>query len=144
MGAIYRVIYCSKSNLSPEEGGYDAGIKGILATARRNNAHDGLTGALLFSRGGFAQVLEGPLGALRFKLAQIEQDDRHSHLKVLEVGPVPGREFSAWSMAYAGTSSKDDPLVGAMLERAGADPAAAAGQLFDFLKLSIWQGAGAV
>ena len=53
---ISQLIYTSDA----AEGLTDADLGCILATSQRNNAEMGLTGMLLYGRGRFIQVLEGP------------------------------------------------------------------------------------
>lgn len=66
-GSLYRLIYCSR-NVIPQampQAVLEDEIKAILATARRRNKADNVTGALLFTVSGFAQVLEGMRRAAR-------------------------------------------------------------------------------
>ena len=83
MQKLYRVLYCSRTVIPAEP---DAGvhvIRSILATARRRNASDGITGGLMFSKGCFAQVLEGPMGAVTETFERIQQDERHGEVSLL-------------------------------------------------------------
>ncbi|MBV9749326.1 MAG: BLUF domain-containing protein, partial [Acetobacteraceae bacterium] len=62
---IYQLVYCSRNTISDcQTSDTDAEIIRILEASRRNNVHDKVTGALLFSAGSFAQVLEGSLPAV--------------------------------------------------------------------------------
>ena len=61
----------------------------------------GVTGALLFNEDLFAQVLEGPLEAVEQIFEQIQRDQRHSDVTILESGPAVERDFPEWSMAFA-------------------------------------------
>ncbi len=73
-----RLIYVSRAaqGIGPRDA-YD-----IIRTAHNRNSAAGLTGALLFCDGYFAQVLEGdPLG-LRERFERIRQDPRHVDLDV--------------------------------------------------------------
>ena len=100
---IYQLVYCSRNTISDCQGAdVDAEIVRILATSRRNNASDGVTGALLFSAGSFAQVLEGPLAAVERVFERIQRDPRHADVVVLHVLRSRQRDFANWSMAYAG------------------------------------------
>lgn len=97
--ALYRIVYCSRNTAptGPEE------LRQILAASRVNNARDGVSGALLFSDGSFAQVLEGPLAAVERTFERIQCDLRHAGVTVLQFGPTEGRVFADWSMAEAAT-----------------------------------------
>lgn len=80
----------------------DAMLDGILLQARRNNARDGLTGALIVRGDLYLQLLEGPAPALAATFAKIERDDRHLAVKRLALGAVDTRLFPDWTM-------RDDP-----------------------------------
>ncbi len=107
--------------------GYDmAVLRGILMDARRCNARDGVTGALICRDDLFLQMLEGPEAAVTATYGRIVRDDRH-----LEVRPLTrrvigddGRMFGAWAMrddpAQSWIWSRDQVHDGAT-ERAGAD-----------------------
>lgn len=99
--ALYRIVYCSRNTAEtgPEE------FWRILAVSRAKNARDGVSGALLFSNGSFAQVLEGPLAALERTFERIQCDPRHAGVTVLQFGPLERRAFPDWSMAEAATVS---------------------------------------
>ena len=135
----------AKSNLADlDDLVYHAEIDKIIATSRRNNLRDGVTGALLYSRGHFVQVLEGPRAMLITKLACIEMDVRHSDFKMLDFGPISTNAFPNWPMAFSGTSATQGPLVGRMLERATVYPTEVCKSLTAFLKQSVWQDEGAM
>ena len=70
--------------------------------ARSKNLRLGVTGALLFSRGQFAQVLEGSLESVETVFEAIQLDARHRDLNVLFFQPIEKRDFGDWSMAFAG------------------------------------------
>ena len=100
MAGIYRVLYCSRQCLTGTDEEVDQQIEHILAVSRRNNARDGVTGALLYNRGCFAQVLEGPLAAIERVFERIGRDERHSDVTVVSFEPVERYEFAEWSMAF--------------------------------------------
>jgi len=77
-------------------------VRAILQTSRRNNAERGITGALLYSAGCFAQVLEGPLSQVETIVERIMLDPRHHEVKVLQFHVLVERAFGDWSMAFAG------------------------------------------
>lgn len=78
----------------------DDDLAALLTLSRANNARAGLTGLLLFKNGQFMQVLEGPEGAVRSRLAIIGRDLRHSGVWTLASEPIEERRFAEWSMGY--------------------------------------------
>ena len=83
--------------------GFDSSILyGILTVARRNNARDGVTGALICRADIYLQLLEGPEAAVDRAYARIERDDRHLELRLLLREPTTERLCPDWAM-------RDDP-----------------------------------
>jgi hypothetical protein len=106
---LYRLIYSSRGQPNVAAIELSQAIRMILDTSRRNNPALGVTGALMFNAGYFAQVLEGSAHAVEQLLARIIRDRRHHDVAVLSRGDVPARAFSDWSMALIG-ASKTNPL----------------------------------
>ena len=98
---ILRIVYLSRSNLPSDPASAAAGLDQILSASRRNNPPAGLTGALLFTGGLFAQVIEGPAAAVQAAFERIARDPRHAEIAVLHRGPASAAAFGAWSMASA-------------------------------------------
>ncbi len=91
--AITQLIYCSQPF-----GFDDAMLGGILLQARRNNARDGLTGALIARGDIYIQLLEGPAAAVATTFKRIAGDNRHlavTRLSEIETGT---RLFPTWTM----------------------------------------------
>ena len=99
---LYTLAYFSRNNI-PTMFEPTAEIERIFHIARRNNHDRRITGALLYSNGCFAQVLEGPLSSVEEIFEKIELDARHSDVKVLHFKPLAKRNFDQWSMAFAGS-----------------------------------------
>lgn len=99
---IYRLLYCSRNTMTGSLQDQQREIAQILAKSRMNNSAAGITGALLFNSGFFAQVLEGPLQKVEQTFERIQRDMRHDEISVLECGLVSVRDFPEWSMAFAG------------------------------------------
>jgi hypothetical protein len=95
----------------------------ILATSRRNNARDGLTGLLYADGTRFLQVLEGEPGKVEAAFARIAPDARHRGVVVLSRRTIDAREFGAWEMA-ARTPGRDGDAFVAQIDRllANASP----------------------
>lgn len=71
----------------------------ILAVSQRNNARDGLTGALMIHDGRFLQVLEGAAQDLDRLMRRLADDPRHEEVVVVERAPIAQRDFTGWAMA---------------------------------------------
>lgn len=112
--------------LSQPFGFDDAMLSGILVQARRNNARDDITGALICRRDIYLQLVEGPADAIDALFARIAEDDRHQDVARLWDGEVAERMFPDWEML-------DDParswLWSAEAVAAGAATRATGGDL---------------
>jgi hypothetical protein len=102
MNVLTSLVYTSKSRLTGDATDIQASIGHILESAYFYNRRRGITGALLFSRGYFAQILEGPRVEVEATYEDITLDARHQDLCVVHVGPIPQRSFPNWLMAYCG------------------------------------------
>jgi hypothetical protein len=124
------LLYVSESCLSWPDDAHE--VDDIVASARARNDELGLTGALIYTRTHFAQVLEGEAEAIDAKMASIRADSRHRNLNVVADEVIEVRHFADWSMAYSGPSFYVDRQIRPLLTDA-ADPArrrrAAAGLL---------------
>jgi hypothetical protein len=124
---LFRLVYCSRNTISGQQGDPAVEMAGILAVSRGNNARDGVTGALLYSEGCFAQVLEGGLEAVERTFERIQCDPRHSDVVVLRAARAEGRLFGVWDMALAEIAdpAKASAILGRALAQvngnAGAD-----------------------
>lgn len=96
---LHRLVYYSHTRI---DGSLDREVQAILQSSRRNNAAAGVTGALMFNAGCFAQVLEGPLGAVEAVFERIQQDPRHAGVSVIDSSPIDERRFANWAMAFVG------------------------------------------
>ena len=78
----------------------DAQIADILATSRRNNGRDGITGVLLYKTGSVIQVLEGGEAEVHLLFEKIKADTRHRQVTLIYERPIDVREFSSWAMGF--------------------------------------------
>ncbi len=101
---LYRLVYYSANTLVGLEEEVTESVSQILRTSQRNNAAVGVSGALMFTDGLFAQILEGPRAAVEAVFDRIQLDDRHAEVRLLAFEPVERRSFARWSMAYFGPS----------------------------------------
>lgn len=104
--ALVRIIYLSQAAAGVDP---DQVIEDILAVSRRNNGRVGVTGALIYNRGTFGQVLEGPEGAVEETFARIEADRRHTEMQVLGLKTIDARAFGDWSMGFVGRAHSMRP-----------------------------------
>ncbi|MCE8006535.1 BLUF domain-containing protein [Aestuariivita sp.] len=83
--------------------GFDAAmLAGILLDARRCNARDGITGALIVRSDIYLQLLEGPSSMVEAAYDRIRRDDRHTDLRAVRRHKLTERIFPDWAM-------RDDP-----------------------------------
>lgn len=102
--ALCHVFYISRSLATPVE------VERIVAAAREINAQRDVTGALLYTGGHFAQVLEGPPAALDQTMNTILADCRHERVTRLLDGRAARRRFRDWTMAFVEAPGADDLL----------------------------------
>jgi hypothetical protein len=126
---IFRLAYISRNGglNDPSE------LNDLLASARRNNATMDVTGALLFSRDCFAQVLEGPMVNVSQVFERIQLDERHSEVVVLMAEQAAGRRFPDWAMAYAGEDAAARERFSAMSFEALRERAVSGGEILAML-----------
>jgi hypothetical protein len=120
---VHRLVYFSRNTMPGTNDEIVEGIHQILKSSRSNNARVGVTGALLFNSGCFAQVLEGSSSAVSETFERIQWDDRHSDVLVLEYGPVAARAFPDWSMSFVGMAQSGQKLFGEVSATSGFNPA---------------------
>jgi len=137
MTQLYRVLYCSQNHLTGMPETYPGEIREILATSRKNNACDGVTGGLLFSEGCFAQVLEGPLDMIEGAFERIQCDERHRKVTVLQSGSITARDFPDWSMAFTEADVVDNPLAAAALSGAFSGQSSAGDDILSLMRKVI-------
>ena len=73
---LYSLAYLSRSNAGRDGADLEAVIQDILVAARKTNSRLGVTGALLFSHGYFAQALEGSQASIETVFQLIQCDTR--------------------------------------------------------------------
>ena len=117
MSDLYRLVYASKNLLQGSDVASE--VLQILEVSQRNNAKVDVTGALLFNKGAFAQVLEGPRHKVESTFERIQQDPRHGEVTVLQCSPVDERGFPSWSMAFVGHSPDGQARWSDLAERSG-------------------------
>ncbi|KQO70982.1 BLUF domain-containing protein [Methylobacterium sp. Leaf89] len=121
MSDLYRLVYASKNLLQVPDAEASHAVAQILETSQRNNAEVGVTGALMFNGGAFAQVLEGPRQGVERTFERIQRDQRHGDVTVLECGPTEARGFANWSMAFVGQAETGQTLWSDLARESGFD-----------------------
>jgi hypothetical protein len=111
---LFSLAYFSRNAINGSADEMQSAIAAILASARRNNGRHGVTGALLFSDGCFAQVLEGTREEVEMVFETIQCDTRHKDVTIMHLHEVPQRSFGSWSMAFGGIDGVSvDPRINA-------------------------------
>ena len=75
-------------------------IRDLLVLSRSNNARDGITGALLYHRDRFIQIVEGDDETVRDRFATIASDPRHRSVNVMREKAIAARQFPQWTMGF--------------------------------------------
>ncbi len=131
---LYRLVYYSRNVVTGDSAALATAITSILTKSQVNNKRVGVTGALMFNSGCFAQVLEGSRSAVEDVFERIQQDERHGEVSLLAFDPAPARAFENWSMGFVGASVDDASHYGALVQGSGFDPARMTGEaLFETL-----------
>lgn len=117
MKLMYRLIYKSDST-TPMSWKL---VGSILTASTRNNARDGLTGALLLGKRHFLQVLEGDFEAVNHTFQRICRDRRHENIRIVAFDVVDKREFAGWEMRGVGVFDFDPPISRALIEKYGEE-----------------------
>lgn len=95
--ALIQLVYASRPF-----GFDDAVLANILLDARRCNARDDVTGALIARADLYLQLLEGPEAKVEATYDRICEDDRHVEITRLVRREIDTRLFPGWAM-------RDDP-----------------------------------
>ena len=117
--ALYEVLYVS--TLAPDQP--LSVVAEIAGRARQVNAELDITGLLIFDGQRFCQQLEGPQKAVLNLIELIRNDTRHVNVEVIHHGPLAGRRFQHFSLAF---STVEDVDALARMEQLDGDAAIAA------------------
>jgi hypothetical protein len=100
-----------------------------------NNRTQGVTGALLFNRECFAQVLEGPRISVENVFERIQRDRRHGQVTVVDNGWADRRDFPNWAMAHVQPSSDQQAAgIASNLKLALIQPSSTGTDVLELLK----------
>ncbi len=93
---LKRVVYVSeKTDVS------DTTLKDIIASSKKNNPEEDVTGCLLSGSNSFLQLLEGPTEFIDTLYSKISRDNRHENVITLCDEKIDERLFLSWSMKLA-------------------------------------------
>ena len=101
---LLRIMYVSRAHRQMTHGE----LSDLLAGARLRNPKYGITGILLYNAGHFAQVLEGPVAAIRTLLSKVAEDPRHQGYHLVSEGYIDERYFEDWAMDWANLDFVDE------------------------------------
>ena len=104
MMSIFSLAYRSRNLIEDIHLDSLGEMTNLLGVARARNAKLGVTGALIFNEGLFAQILEGDEAAVREIFKRIQMDRRHTEINVFPTQQYEHRRFEGWSMAFVGPS----------------------------------------
>ncbi|KKC23938.1 BLUF domain-containing protein [Sphingomonas sp. SRS2] len=107
---IHLIVYASRSLIPPAYAALE--ISDIVTKSVERNGRLGISGALLYTEDQrFAQALEGDVGSVNDVMASIRRDARHTQIVMLYDGPMQGRYFPDWSLAYQGNAPAIDQAI---------------------------------
>ncbi len=107
---LYNLVYCSRAVPGTDPFALDR----IIATARRRNPQQAITGVLVFGGGVFFQWLEGPRDNVTRLMDRIKADPRHQDLVQLsDSEEVRDRLFPNWAMELVTSDDIRDVLLDA-------------------------------
>ena len=107
---LHRLVYYSRNRIPGTPTEVAAEVESILAASQSNNSRVGVTGALIFNAGIFAQILEGARPDIEATFERIQRDARHGEVQVLAFEEAQSRGFPSWSMAFVGRSREGQNL----------------------------------
>ena len=93
---LKRFVYVSKKNDAS-----DTTLKDIIASSKKNNPEEGVTGCLLSGSNTFLHLLEGPTDFIDTLYSKISKDNRHENVATLCDENIDERLFLSWSMKLA-------------------------------------------
>ena len=93
---LKRVVYVSEKTFVSA-----AGLRDIIASSKKNNPEEDVTGCLLSGSNSFLQLLEGPADSIDRLYSKISTDNRHENVITLCDEKIDERLFLSWSMKLA-------------------------------------------
>jgi hypothetical protein len=110
---LEELLYCSVSVPSQLT---NVVLDHILASARRRNLAENVTGMLLYYRGEFVQILEGEKTSVENVYQKfIGPDLRHTALNKVHQNIISHRSFSEWSMGFVGAAEIESRMPSSVM-----------------------------
>ena len=81
-------------------------IAALLTTSRANNQRHGITGALLYHRDRFIQIVEGEDETVLARFETIAADPRHRSVHKMRERQIGARQFPQWTMGFRDLSDE--------------------------------------
>jgi len=132
---LHRLVYYSMNKVRGTPTDLSDAVAAILVSSQANNVRVGLTGALIFNTGVFAQVLEGSLAEVEKAFERIQRDVRHGDVQVLAFEKVASRGFPYWSMGFVGQSRQGEIILGHVGQDTGFEAKRLEGErIFEIMK----------
>lgn len=75
-------------------------VRSLLEHARKKNAEWNVTGLLCYDHKQFLQIIEGETDVIMDLFHSIQNDPRHTNVRILHEGDITTRAFDDWKMAY--------------------------------------------
>jgi hypothetical protein len=119
---LVRLIYFSRNAIDSGDHRIIPQLNAILDASNRNNRTAAVTGALMFDRSWFLQILEGEQASVSATYARILTDPRHRDATLIETRPVPSRMFGNWWMGASALGREKNALMARYGMQAGFDP----------------------
>ncbi|WP_404385544.1 BLUF domain-containing protein [Caenispirillum salinarum] len=95
---LHQIVYYSRNTVGGDTRTMLQSLRDIVSVSQKNNARDDITGALIFDKTWFLQVLEGDATAITRTYDRIAKDSRHGEVTLMKKGPISERRFADWSM----------------------------------------------
>jgi hypothetical protein len=96
--SLHQLIYYSRNKAAGDDREMLRQLRDIVSVSQANNSRDEITGALIFDKHWFVQVLEGEKDRIEATYNRIGKDPRHGTITLVETRSIPHRQFGEWAM----------------------------------------------
>ncbi len=114
---MYRLVYKSMSTGMIDKEAF----RDILYSSVQMNKSHGVNGALIATRNGFLQFLEGEKDVVEQTFTRIELDNRHENVSVIASGEIKKAKFTEWRMRGFGLFGLNLDLEKELVKKYGED-----------------------